>query len=250
MSNVSSKISTFRLEYSLFSLEDGVHFSLDGGLLSIDDRFAAELAKSCITNIQTDGGESSTSMAAEASLAMLLPEHPAWTLCCTQFPDEVVNQITTLALRFYVNSGVLWRLRSSRRNPLHLQKDARFLYELSEFKAFNYHLFDYWSSLCTPHNVREIHLPLLSRFIRRNPSNFSPFHMLVATLRKAEDPLSLFNDIFRDLNFHEESILKSVAYTDFMVSAGLLLAERLQIRDLPECFSPFVHEIDSLLDPA
>ena len=116
--------------------------------------------------------------------------------------------------------------------------------ELSEFKEFNYHLFDHWSSITDPLTLLEVELPVLRRFIQKHPANFSPYHVILTSIQRSADPSRLAGQVLDAL---ETSGLasNSGAYSDFIVSLALLYGASCP--GLEQYFDPFQPQIREYL---
>ena len=170
-----------------------------------------------------------TSLAPFSALlvSMLLPEAPGWQDKLIANPIPQTLRCNTLALRLHPNSSALWRFRTSLIGSDHsrLAEEVQFLFSVSGFKKFNYHIFNYWISLVTVDNLIPIHLPVLSKFMRANPSNYSPFHIIVETLRESTNPAPLLNGVLSRLEL-PDFVKATDAHHEFMESCRLLFAER------------------------
>jgi hypothetical protein len=118
----------------------------------------------------------------------ITPVDPDWEnpppLC-----DSRTLRLNSVALRFFTNCSSLWRFRLIIMSSLHPAglsvPEPNFLQQLAGFKAFNYHLYDYWlKCVLVSHNsdLRLVHLNSIVDQAIKDPSNFSPFHVLQTCL--------------------------------------------------------------------
>ena len=104
------------------------------------------------------------------------------------FPEFDLHtlRLNGISLRFFTNCSSLWRFRTLILLPViecdTLEKELTFVKDLSGFKAFNYHLYNYWLSLIQfptfPDHSR-MYLSALVDQSMKEPSNFSPLHILI-----------------------------------------------------------------------
>lgn len=97
-------------------------------------------------------------------------------------------RLNSVALRFFTNCSSLWRFRmiilSSLQHEELLNSEPHFLSQIAGFKAFNYHLYDYWlKCVLRSHNsdLRLLHLNCIVDQAIKDPSNFSPLHVILQT---------------------------------------------------------------------
>ena len=224
-----------------------VGFSQDDGVLLISDT-AASVTVSKITETHSVGMEAETCTALESDsrqmmlLALLSPENPMWTSYLPSLTNLHFSNRLRIGLRFHINSSGLWRAKTLLYKQLSepLTQEVSFLGKLSEFKDFNYHLFDHWTSITSPASLIEIELPILRRFILNHPANFSPFHVILTSIQRSDDVWGLTCKVLQALSL-PDSITTSPAYRDFLVSAALLCG--LDPLNLPAPFSLFRNEI-------
>lgn len=126
------------------------------------------------------------------------PQDPLWenpipAIDCDTF------RLNGISLRFYSNSSSLWRFRSliavSLLNSSTFVTELSILKELSGFKSFNYHLFNYFLNLSLHPSFRdhsELFLNTLVDQAVRDPSNFSPLHILLVGLTSQRFSATLF----------------------------------------------------------
>ena len=150
---------------------------------------------------------------------MLLPDDPVWGGSHHLLDSLEILRLTRIALRFHVNSSTLWRLRSLAfsRTPTDPGQEAKFLAEVSGFKKFNYHLFSHWGSVITSANFADHHMRPLLQFIRRNPSNYSPFNVLLKGILESPSRADVLRIVLGELSEHE-MILSSPAFRQFFRS--------------------------------
>ncbi len=159
----------------------------------------------------------------------LLPQDASWQ---SPLPVADVNslRLNSLSLRFYTNNSSLWRFRSlmvlSVQDSNDFQHELSFFKELSGFKAFNYHAYNYMLSLSTHPGYRansELYLNTLVDQAIRDPSNFSPLHILITGYESnLFDPHLFFRAVSRLIDR-----TPSEALIEFSVSLCLL-------KDVPE----------------
>ena len=227
-SHVYDSISTslhalFSLEFAIGFPENSEDYSFDDGLLVISESLAARILQKNIMLLPS--GDPTESRRCALIISLLLPEHPCSCYKLLTTEEVLTQRCNSLALRFHINSSVLWRIRML----LCLQDsnlETDFVSGLSDFKKFNYHLFYYWTNLVSSSNLMDIHIPFIARFIRANPSNFSPYHILIEVLRSHEGgSLELLRQINDFLALPEYATSKD-AYKEFICSCGVLLKEK------------------------
>lgn len=226
-------------------MDFNVGFSQDDGVLLISDS-AASVTVSRITENHKMEADSFTAGETESRrmmlLALLFPENPMWTSYLPSLTNIHFLNRLRIGLRFHINSSGLWRAKTLLYKQLSepVTREVVFLGELSEFKDFNYHLFDHWTNITSPASLIEIELPILRRFILNHPANFSPFHVILTSIQRSDDVWVLTCKVLEALSL-KDSITTSPAYRDFLVSAALLCG--LDASDLPVPFSLFRDEI-------
>ena len=178
-------------------------------------------------------------------VSLLSPEQPSWARFAAALTDEVYFSLLAVALRFYVNSSILWCLRNDIYRELDCSEEAEIilLSDYSGFKGYNYNLFDHWSRIATPDNLIACHIPLLRSFILRNPSNFSPYNVILSAVFKADDKVALSENVLRSLELPSSLTSESEAYRDFMISLFFLL-EPQTTTFLSEALRPYSEFID------
>jgi hypothetical protein len=176
----------------------GSDYVYEDGLLIIDEYLAVSIVKDpkCSPEI----------------VMCLVPQVPGWQrLVDVTCPNTV--RLLLIALRFHANSSTLWRFREVLANDDDLTK----VVEMSGFKYFNYHLYNYLNykickTISTP-------LQLLIADSRRYPNNFSPLHIILRVFQNGE---YITDSVFMQILARE----KSGALIEFASSFLLVVYDR------------------------
>jgi hypothetical protein len=166
-----------RIEFAVVpGLQDNV--TLKDGLLLLDESFCVVLV-----------GEAPSICTVESLQALrmcLIPVLSDWE---DPLPpcDSRTLRLNSVALRFFTNCSSLWRFRlvilSTFQDHECSLTEPTFLGEIAGFKAFNYHLYNYWLKCvlaASPNaDLSLLHLNSLIGQAIKDPSNFSPLHVLL-----------------------------------------------------------------------
>lgn len=204
------------------SIPGGVLFSVEDDVLMVSDQLASRMAREAQDRLKSGFCTDAVSVC-----ILFCPELPQFVSFWSSLPKEELLRLTALSLRFHANSSTLWNVRQ--KVAVDTESEAAFLFELSGFKAFNYHLFRHWCQLVTGGSLLSIHLPYLKKIVARTPSNFSPFQVILAGLSKCEDVVGVLQKVLDVLGRFDTE-----AYREFLRGARLLLESRgVEIGDLP-----------------
>jgi hypothetical protein len=233
-------------------MDPATSFDMDSNLLMISDA----LAMNIIYEILTQGLERRASIDRlrrdTILLCLLMPDHPGWCEFIDRFDDPSFMSLLMLGLRFHIGSSVLWRLRSFIVGKMEVdcRDEAKLVGELARFKDFNYHLFHHWTLLYK--SPSDVDISILRQFIISHPSNFSPFHVLLDTIRHSNNPCESATFVVSNIDLPCSIRNGSRAYRDFMVSLILLLDTTNKQNGvsglLIGVFDPFVDSAREYLD--
>ena len=200
--------------------------------LAIGDTLASEEVQTSLRLLMDSSTDSDSKLRAIKLIMMLLPDHPIWADFARLLCNESISRQHSLSLRFHTNSSALWRFRNELFRHGHMTEvsEIEFVSGLSGFKPFNYHLYDYWSGIVSPERLIDVHIPHLRRFILSNPSNFSPYNVILVAIRKSDNQGGLAEAALGALDLPNSVMSQSESFSDFLISLSLLL------QDIPSVF--------------
>ena len=177
MKQISFCVWSHRKEFAIVSdLPDPV--SLGDGLLVLSESACSDMLDN-VDSLQIN------EPTRQRLLMSLFPMLSLWQSPLPPLDSETLR-LNAIALRFYNNSSSLWRFRTVLSATLSLSTSSpdelHFMAELSGFKAFNYHVYNYWLSCMLNDAVSNHSLQFLDALVnqsKQEPSNFSPLHILL-----------------------------------------------------------------------
>ena len=212
-------------------------------MLLVEEYAATQILISALRNLTNHEHRMSRINACLLTL-MLFPENPTWIEHLYLVESTKLLRATGVALRFHMNSSTLWRLRSQLvgSSSISCQEEVEFLVSLSDFKKFNYHLFEHWCSIISGESFLGCHVRPLLAFIRRNPTNFSPFNVLLKGIKicglECEGLCTIFDELCS-----QEAVAASSAFRQFIVS--LAFSFDRQMLDSCTALQPHLHRFQS-----
>ena len=190
---------------------DGRMWTLDGPLLLISQACVLSLVRKHSQILTSCPNSESTRI-----LSSVFPDHPIWTRQ-SQFEGDDDLRSNTIALRFHINSSILWKCRS--RISKQECDDSRFIRQVQLFKRFNYHLFEY------ARRAVGTDLDQMLQLVQTEPASFSPYHLILTSLSQATDIVRSVAEVWRRLEVFVDRLCRHDAYAEFCVSLVLLLKD-------------------------
>ena len=159
-------------------------------------------------------------------LYMVFPDSPIWPEKIGNSRADVLLARNKISIRSHVNSSCLWRHRSFIRSidNGNIADELAFLYSVSGYKDFNYHLFNHWVQLMTEEAFWSVHGPVLQRSLKTNPNNFSLYHLVILALSESRRPFGFLGDILARYGLGGQ--LMTEALKEFIISAYWVFFDR------------------------
>jgi hypothetical protein len=225
----------FRDEYAIVPDLSSSGLLVDGCLLLIPESVASFQAAQSINSLHEN---IDTPLHIQIVL-MLLPDHPIWFSRFSELVSLPPTMMKCLdkAIRFHVNSSSLWNFRRllfrETSTGKDLEQEVKFLLSVSQFKSHNYHVFSYWNSIVCASDLMGVHFQYLIQFIKRNPSNFSPYQVILTSLSVSPEKVDDIREILKKLSAWSH-VTSTEAFREFVASCAYMLEfeDRKSIEDL------------------